>query len=52
MSDNSNIEVYKSVKKIKLKTSEPYGSILQSDLQCYKTFAGENYVDMSCDSHI
>jgi hypothetical protein len=48
----NNIEVHKNVKKVKLKTSEPYGSTLWSYLQCYKTFSVENYGGMSCASNI
>ena len=42
--------VHKSVKK--LKTREPCGSALWSDLLCYKIFAVENYSAISCASHI
>jgi hypothetical protein len=50
--NTNNIKVHNSVKKVKLKTSEPSGSTLSSDLQCYKTFAVESYGGMSCALHI
>jgi hypothetical protein len=50
--DTNNIEVHKSVKKVKVKKSEPCRSILWTDLQCYKPFAGSEDSGRKLPRHV